>query len=132
MGFHQTVVRRLRVKGRKLDPLNAQLRLDNLLQTTELHPAWLPPSAIVCLRQVRDPLPRALKLQGRTGMNSLAWQKAIAAAVEEKIGRAVRPLDSLVTSQDTAVIFKDQAELLACLAMDWTDDRLGTRWWWRS
>jgi hypothetical protein len=127
-----TVVRRLRVKGRRLDPLAAQLRLDNLLQTTELHPPWLPSSAIVCLRQLRDPLPRALKLQNRSATHSLAWQQAVSAEVHEKIRRAERPVKSAVSSEATAVIFKDQAELLACLAVDWSDGCLGSRWWWRS
>ena len=131
-GHEKTVVRRLRVRGRKLDPLAAQLRLDNLLQTTELHPAWLPPSAIVCLHQLRDPLPRVLKLQSRSAMQSLAWQQAVSAVVQEKIRSAVRPVSAEVSSEASAVIFNDQAELLACLAMDWLEDRLGSRWWWRS
>jgi hypothetical protein len=130
--YHQTVVRRLRIKGRRLDPLAAQLRLDNLLQTAELHPAWLPTSAIVCLRQLRDPLPRTLKLQNRTVPQSLVWQQAVSAAVHEKIRGAERPVNAQVSAEATAVIFKDQAELLACLAIDWAQGCLGSRWWWRS
>ena len=131
-GHEKTLVRRLRVKGRKLDPLAAQLRLDNLLQTVELHPAWLPLSAIVCLHRLSDPLPRVLKLQSRTATQSLAWQQAVSAAVQEKIRSAVRPVNAEVSSGATAVIFNDQAELLACLAMDWSEDQLGSHWWWRS
>jgi hypothetical protein len=131
-GHEKTVVRRVTVKGRKLDPLAAQLRLDNLFQTIELHPSWLPASAIVCLRQIRDPLPRTLELQSRTATQSLVWQQAVSAAVQEKIRRAVRPVNAEVSSEATSVIFKDQGELLACLAIDWTEDRLGSRWWWRS
>jgi hypothetical protein len=129
---NHTVVRRLRVKGRRLDPLAAQLRLDNLLQTAELHPAWLPSSAIVCLRQLRDPLPRTVKFQNRNGTKSLAWRHALSVAVHEKIRRAERPVNGQVSSEAAAIIFKDQAELLACLAMDWSDGCLGSSWWWRS
>lgn len=132
LGYEKTVVRRLRVKARKLDSLAAQLRLENLLQTADLHPAWLPASAIVCLRSVRDPLPRTLKLQNRTPTHSLVWQQAISAVVEEKIRRAARPINGEPLGEATAVIFKDQAELLACLASDWANDRVGSRWWWRS
>ncbi|MDX6406412.1 MAG: hypothetical protein QOH70_3867 [Blastocatellia bacterium] len=131
-GHEKTVVRRVTVKGRKLDPLAAQLRLDNLFQTIELHPSWLPSSAIVCLRQLRDPLPRTLDLQNRTATQSLVWQQAVSAAVQEKIRRAVRPVNAEVSAEAAAVLFKDQAELLACLAIDWAEDRLGSRWWWRS
>ncbi len=129
---NHTVVRRLRVKGRRLDPLAVQLRLDNLLQTVVLHPAWLPSSAIVCVRQLRDPLPRALKLQNRNAPKSPAWQQAVSAAVHEKIKCAERPVNGQVSPEATAVIFKDQAELLACLAIDRSDSRLGSHWWWRS
>lgn len=129
---NHTIVRRLRVKGRRLDPLAAQLRLDNLLQTVELHPAWLPSSAIVCVRQLRDPLPRALTLQNRNAPKSPAWRQAVSAAVHEKIKRAERPVNGQVSPEATAVIFKDQAELLACLAIDRSDGRLGSHWWWRS
>ncbi|MDX6529951.1 MAG: hypothetical protein QOH41_2241 [Blastocatellia bacterium] len=131
-GHEKTVVRRVTVKGRKLDPLAAQLRLDNLFQTIEMHPSWLPASAIVCLRQIRDPLPRTLELQNRTATQSLVWQHAVSTAVQEKIRCAVRPVNAEVSSEATSVIFRDQGELLACLAMDWAEDRLGSRWWWRS
>lgn len=129
---NQTVVRRLRVKSHKLDPLAAQLRLENLLQIADLHPTWLPASAIVCLRNLRDPLPRVLKLQSRTPTQSLAWQQAICSAVEEKIRGAARPINGKLDPEANAVIFKDQAELLVGLATDWTNDRVGSRWWWRS
>jgi hypothetical protein len=130
-GHEKTVVRRLRVKARKLDSLAAQLRLENLLQTADLHPAWLPASAVVCLRNLRDPLPHTLKLQSRAPTHSLVWQHAITAAVEEKIRSAARPINGEPPADVTAVIFKDQAELLACLASDWANDRLSSRWWWR-
>ena len=31
-----------------------------------------------------------------------------------------------------AVIFADQAELLACLASDWCEGSITTHWWWQS
>jgi len=129
---NQTVVRRLRVKGRKLDPLAAQLRLENLLQIADLHPTWLPASAVVCLRNVRDPLPRTLRLQSRTPAQSILWQKAISAAVEEKIRGAARPINGTLDAEANAVIFKHQAELLVCLATDWVNDRVSSGWWWQS
>jgi hypothetical protein len=130
--YNQTRVRRLRVKGRRLDSLAAQLRLDNLLQTVEMHPSRLPSSAIVCVRRLHDPMPRAINLHSRRATQSSAWQQAVSALVQEEIGRAIHPLNADVSPDVNAVIFRDQAELLACLAMDWMEDRVRERWWWRS
>lgn len=131
-GPGQTTVRRVRIKGRQPDPLAARLRLDNILQACELQPAWLPSSAVVCVRSLRDPRPRTLKLRGRNTAQSPAWQQAVSAAVQEKIRRAARPVNSEISAEDPAVIFNDQSELLACLAMDWQQGRLGSHWWWQS
>jgi hypothetical protein len=129
---NQTLVRRLRVKGRKLDSLVAQLRLDNILQTVEMHPSWLPSSAIVCLRRLHDPMPRALNLHSRSATQSYAWQQAVAALVQEEIRRAMHQVNAGVSPDANVVIFRDQAELLASLAVDWLEDRVRDRWWWRS
>lgn len=128
----QTVVRRLRVKGRRLDSLAAQLRLDSLLQTVDLHPSWLRPSAIVCVRRFDDPMPGALKFHRHNSTRTAEWQRAVSTAIENRIRTATRPINMAVSSETAAVIFKDQAELLACLALDWSADRLGSRWWWQS
>src|SRR5882672_1689088 len=130
--YHQTVVRRLRVKGRRAEPLAAQLRLDGLLQTTDLHPSWLHPSAIVCVRHFDDPMPGALKFHRHNSTQTSEWQRAVSISMENRIRRATRPFNMEVSSETTAVIFKDQAELLACLALDWSADRLESRWWWQS
>lgn len=127
------MVERLRVEGRNLDPLLARLRVENLLQGVEMHPAWLAPSAIVCLRRVRDPLPGALSLSGRDiARETLAWQQSVHAAIEQKIRLAARPFDEEGPAAMEAVIFRDHAELLACLAMDEAEGRIASRWWWRS
>src|SRR5215216_2122914 len=89
--YNETVVRRVSLKCRQLDPLAAQLRLENVLQTVELHPAWLSPSAIVCLRRLHDPLPHTLNLQDHIASQSSAWRHALSATVEEKIKGAARP-----------------------------------------
>ncbi|HEY0006841.1 MAG TPA: hypothetical protein VGB17_18825 [Pyrinomonadaceae bacterium] len=127
-----TSVKRLRVKCRGLDPLAARLRLDNLLQTIELRPRCLAPSAIVCLRRLRDPFPGALSLQSRDAQPSRLWQEAVLTAIEELVRQAARPFSGEVSADAEAVIFRDRAELLACLALDWTRGRLGSVWWWQS
>ena len=126
--YNETVVRRVRLKCRHLDPLAAQLRLENVLQTAELHPVWLSPSAIVCVRRLHDPLP--LNLEDHTASQTSAWRNALSAAVEEKLKNAARPANG--ETESDAVIFQDQAELLACLASDLCEGLFESRWWWRT
>src|SRR5882762_3890609 len=100
--YHQIVVRRLRVKGRKLDSLAAQLRLDSLLQTVDLHPSWLHPSAIVCVRHFGDPMPGALKFHRHNSTHTAEWQRAVSTAIENRIRTATRPINMEVSAETTA------------------------------
>jgi hypothetical protein len=45
---------------------------------------------------------------------------------------ASRPASDPITADPECVIFADIAEMLACLASDWCDGNVLTRWWWRS
>src|SRR5215216_3758106 len=128
--YNETVVRRVSLKCRQVEPLAAQLRLENVLQTVELHPAWLSPSAIVCVRRLHDPLPHTLDLQDHTASRTSAWRKALSVTVEEKIKCAARPANGEYEAD--AVIFQDQAELLASLASDSCEGMVESRWWWRT
>lgn len=127
----QTIVTHLRVHGAGLDPLLARLRLTSLLDAAALHPAGLAPSAIVCIRALRDPLPGALQVRGGA-RPPVAWERAVAASLDALVRRAARPSLGAVPANADAVLFADRAELLACLALDWLAGQAATRWWWRS
>ncbi|MDT5267903.1 MAG: hypothetical protein QOH49_89 [Acidobacteriota bacterium] len=128
----KTVVSRLRVEGRNLDPLVTKLRVASMFGAVHLGPVTLPPSAILCIRRLSDPLPGGLSLDGGQPFLPPAWEQAFVASVRGKCARAIRPLRGGVTSEAEAVIFSDRSELLACLAQDWCAGQTGERWWWRS
>jgi hypothetical protein len=128
----KTVVSHLRVKGYGLDPLVTKLRVAALFRAARLEQDWLPPSAILCIRHLPDPLPGALSLGGDQLRPSPAWERAFAVAVRSKYERAVSPARGGVTAETEAVIFSDRSELLACLAQDWCEERIAAQWWWRS
>jgi len=128
----QTNITRLWLKSSTSDPLTAQLRLAGLLNAAQLRPGGLGPSAILCVRQLRDPLPGTLRLGRSEAQLPVAWEQAVSAALNHLTSRAARPARGTVPADAEAVLFADQAELLACLARDWLAGELIGHWWWRS
>lgn len=126
------VISRLRIRGASNDPLAAKLQASRLLGGVELCPTGISQSAVVCIRKLSDPLPGSLALDQRSLHPPRAWQQSVNAAIERLIRRAVRPLREAVPANAECVLFADRAELLACLAIDWCECRVGMRWWWRS
>lgn len=126
------IIGRLRVRGSGLDPLLARLRAAHLLDGVALRPARLPPAAIFCVRALRDPLPRTVRLDQLQASPQREWQGALAAQLDDLAIRAVRPWSGFVPAAAEAVVFADRAELLACLAVDWRQEQVLNRWWWRE
>jgi hypothetical protein len=129
-----TIAQHLRVRGSGLDPTSTRLRVTNLLQAVDMHPDGLPPSAILCVRTLRDPLPG--KLQLRDGGHAMQppgeWKRAMASSLNQLVREAARPAREAVPANAEAVLFADHAEVLACLASDWCQGVVGIRWWWQS
>ncbi|MBO0791252.1 MAG: hypothetical protein J2P36_09915, partial [Ktedonobacteraceae bacterium] len=90
---------------------------------------WLAPSAILCIRALRDPLPGGLRLE-LSQSSFPAWEWAICAALDGLARRAAWPARGPVPANAEAVIFADRAELLACLASDWCAGEITQHWWW--
>lgn len=114
------------------DVLLARLRAESALQAAALHPIGLPPAAILVVRQVSDPRLGRLAAAPADYSATRRWAQAFDSRLENLAAQALRPLYQTVPAEALAVLFADQAELLACLARDWLDGRLAARWWWRS
>jgi hypothetical protein len=98
----------------------------------DLHPASLPRSAILCVRTLRD-CSRQLRLGSTPEMAALnRWRQATLAALETVASRAAHPARDPVPATAEAVLFADETEMLACLALDWCRGRFAEHWWWRS
>jgi hypothetical protein len=128
MGAAAERVARVTVRGARGDPAATRGRLDLALGGVTLAPASLPPAAVLLVRRVADPLPgAALDPRRRT-----AWAAAARARMEELARGAARPAAEVVPAGAEAVVFTDLAELLACLARDWTAGVTASKWWWRA
>ena len=126
------VLGRLRVKTAATDAIVTRLRIDRALAEASRCPAGLPPSAILCIRSLADPLPGSLPLGPDRSRGRREWAGAFQRSIDDLAARAVRPAHGIVPPGAPAIVFLDRAELLACLARDWCDGTMALRWWWRS
>ena len=109
-----------------------RLRLTRLLGSVELRPAAMPPSAILFVRHLSDPLPGHLAPWRSPVRVDTAWERATQNALAEIARRAARPGQGQVPASAEAVLFADEGEMLACLALDMSRGEAQGRWWWRA
>lgn len=121
----------LRVRGAAEDTPALRLGLTSLLATGQFEPAGLPPSAILVVRRLDDPMPGRMPARRRRVAIDAAWERAVRDALGARYRRARRPLSGDVGNDADAVVFADEAEMLACLALDVLRGRASGRWWWK-
>lgn len=113
-------IQHLRLRGQPaaLRPLQAWLAC------SDIAPPALPSTAILLVRQ--------LQARGNwVGQQPQQdWSLATRAVLERLLQAAARPANGAVPADARAVLFADQAELLACLCRDWLAGQL-YYWWWR-
>ena len=127
-----TRVERVRLHGDALDATQARVKLGGLLAGAEVRPSGLAPSALLCVRRVRDPLPGVLRLDTRDARPPPEWERALVASLERALRNAARPAREAVPAGAEAVLFADRAELLACLARAAHDGTVWASWWWEE
>jgi hypothetical protein len=126
---NETFIARLRVSANAADPQAAASRAAAALRSLELQPPGLAAQSILCVRELRDPLPGGIDVRS-TWTRPTQWEAAMRSALSQTLSRAVRPALGPVSSSVDAVLFADRAELLACAARDACRGPLDA-WWWR-
>jgi len=103
----------LRLRSAEPDSPALRLGLARELGGADLTPSGLPPSAILMVRRMEDPLPGSL---GSGGFRPPAvWERALREHLSEALRGADRPDRwGRVPANAPAVLFTDPAELLAC------------------
>jgi hypothetical protein len=121
-GLTRDRIRTLRLTGARRDPLALRLALQRALGAAELRPPGLPPGAILCVRKLRLQAP---------WRNQPGWPAGVQRQVQALLPSAARPFREAVPTNAPAVLFADEAELLACLARDRSRGDAGA-WWWHT
>lgn len=124
---------KIRGAGEKEDRYALFRRLSFLLNTVDFSPPGIPPSGILIVRRMQDPLPGKITPHGYHGYAlrvETAWEKAAHGALHEKYRIASRPVKGRISPDSDAVFFEDESQLIAALALDIADGTAVNRWWW--
>lgn len=105
----------------------AGLRLGSLFAGADLHPRGVAPSAVLIVRHLADPMPGHFR--GASGIDA-AWERSVRDELDAMRRGAARPSRGVVMGDADAVLFADEAEMVAALALDLARGRAGDRWWW--
>jgi hypothetical protein len=126
-----TTIATLRLRSAGADSPALRLRAARQLQAAALAPPGLPPAAVLVVRRLADPMP------GRFGGSRLRphpeWERAVRDELAALARAAARPDGYGRLPPDApAVLFGDEAELIACLLGDRARGVMFGHWWWRS
>lgn len=113
-------------------PVAARLALQALgADLAEALPRGLPPQSLLWLRRLQLQAPEAaLRRVAPVGLRQ-GWIAAGRQQLDAALAAAARPALGAVAEGAEAVLFADEAEMLACLALAARRGQLD-RWWWRG
>lgn len=109
-----------------------RLRLARSVERLQVKPANAPPAAVLVVKHMADPLPKRLDLARHSAWIDSAWERAVQNKLSEFYQQAARPGKGGVPANAVAVVFTDEAEMLACLTLDLIRGEAFERWWWRG
>jgi len=132
MTLAAATIERVRVKRTRADLPAARARLSYLLSSASLQPPAMPPSSILLVRTMEDPLPGRIAREFVPGaLATVEWQNAARDRLGALFRGARRPLRESVPGTVEAVWFQDYGEMLACLARDLASS-FAPHWWWKA
>lgn len=116
----------------RAEPVAARLALQALAADLEdAVPRSLPPQALLWLRRLHLQAPAAALVRpGAPGLRQ-GWVAQGRERLDAALAQAARPALGPVPAEAGAVLFADEAEMLACLALAARSGELD-RWWWRG
>lgn len=117
------LIEHLHFQGSGENPAALRLGLQQALRQVRLHPARLPPHAILVIRHLQSRTPFGLKTPQ---MNQ--WQQQVQSQIDDLARRAFRPGRQYIPPDAVSVLFYDDVELLVCYTRDTLARR--TAWYW--
>ena len=120
----QPIIGTLRVRTRRRDEAALRLDVERQLAASALTARHLAPAAILLIRKLDDPLPRRLR--------EPEWQQALQTRIDALCAAATRPALGRIDARSDALLFVDEAEMLACLALDLASAGDPASWWRRA
>ncbi|MCO6435111.1 hypothetical protein [Nitrosomonas nitrosa] len=125
-------INKLRLNNAAENSPALRVRLGRWMESLQINPTNIPPSAVLIVRQLMDPLPKQLNLSVSTARIDSTWERAVQNKLSDICQQAVRPKLGAVPANAIAVVFTDEAEMLACLTLDLVRGEASNHWWWRT
>lgn len=94
------------------------------------------PSAILMVDKIVETMPNS-SINGSSSDSRSAltakkqWESALKERLDSVYKKALRPHKGRLSGSSKAVVFNDQAELVACLCRDIIEGSANHKWWWR-
>lgn len=114
-GARQTIGK-LRVHGTRHNDAALRLALARDLDRGFEPPGGLPPSAILLVRRLSDPLPGTLGAQDADQPRLASWRSALRVRLDELLRIASTPDQHGIVADGDAVLFAEEAQMIAALA----------------
>ena len=116
----------------EIDHTDLRLRLGHLLNSADLHPLTIPPSAILIVKELADPLPgRFGYSQDGTRINA-DWEQCVREALTNLYHQAMKPVGSVISPNNSSILFADEGEMLAYLVLEMSQGNASEQWWWEK
>ncbi len=130
----------LNVRSSTGDSRALRMGVSQLLNAVDFRPSGMPPSAILMIDKVVETMPsRSLNgaVNGLPSNNRAAlaakqqWESTLKVRLDSVYKKAIRPHKGRLSGSSKAVVFSDQAELVACLCHDIIEGSANQKWWWK-
>lgn len=130
----------LTVRSSTGDSRALRMGVSQLISAVDFRPSGMSPSAILMVDKIIETMP-SRSLNGpmnRSPSNNRAalgakqqWESALRERLDSVYKKALRPHKGRLSGSSKAVVFSDQAELVACLCRDILDGSANQKWWWK-
>lgn len=102
-----------------------------MLNAVDFRPRGMPPSAILMVDKISEKMPSDAAVLRPNIAAKKRWESALKGRLDKVYQSAVRPHKGRVSAGAKAIVFSDQAELVACLCRDIIEGTATSKWWWK-
>ena len=124
-------IQHLKLRTRQADSPGLRLSIERQLGGVDCRWLGAPPSGILLVRALTDPLPGRISASPTAFRVDPDWERALRVQLESLRQEAARPGDGIIDASSGAIWFEDESELIACLILC-ESTGVERPWWWAA
>lgn len=132
--FNEQVLNRickLNVHSSVRDVPALRMGISQMLSSVDFRPTGMSPSAILLVDRIVEKIPSDVAGLQRNIAKTNRWASAFRGRLDDIYRTAIRPQNGQIKTNAKAILFSDQAELIACLCGDIIEGSVSDKWWWQ-